>query len=405
MLEKAKQGMYPTKAPLGYLNTDQDGKRVIRLDEKRAPLIRRMFELYATGQYSTLRLAKKMDEEGLYSKKCAPVTKSAIHNHLATLTYTGQFEWRGQIYDGKYEPVISRELFDRVQAMLGEKGGNRPRQKKYDWAFRGLVTCGHCGCTLTAEEKRKPSGKTYIYYHCTGSRGKCPEKYVEEKELSRQFGLVIDAIKMDREVADWVITALRENHKDERAYQEAQIAGLQVQYRRLQNRLHQMYVDKIDGMLPDPVLYEKQAATWRQEQAAIQQKLDSLRGADQAYLNQCVQLLELVQRAVTLYEKQTAKEQRKLLDFVLSNCTWKDGQLTPTYRLPFNFLVVANAETQTAQPVLGVEPSKNEKWLGRQDSNLGVAESKSASLPLADAPMDSFASTDSLCGQCQEILF
>lgn len=364
MLEKAKLGMYPTKAPLGYLNAEKDGKRVIRIDEKRAPLIRKMFELYATGQYSTLRLAKRMREEGLRSKKGNALTRSGIHHHLETLTYTGQFEWQGVIYDGKYEPIISRELFDKVQDMLGKKGSHRPRQKKYDWAFRGLVSCGHCGCTLTAEEKLKASGKTYIYYHCTGARGKCPEKYVEEKELARQFGFVVDAIKMDREVADWVITALRESHQDERAYQDAQIAGLQVQYRRLQDRLHQMYLDKLDGRLPDPEFYDKQSAIWRQEQAAIQEKLDALRSADQTYLDECVQLLELVQRAVSLYEKQTAKEKRELLNFVLSNSTWKDGQLTPEYRLPFNFLAVTNAETKKAQHQIGAEPSKNQKWLG-----------------------------------------
>jgi hypothetical protein len=54
---------------------------------------------------------------------------------------------------------------------------------KHEFTFSGLVNCGHCGCALVAEKKK---GK-YVYYHCTGNKGKCPEPYTREEVLDECF--------------------------------------------------------------------------------------------------------------------------------------------------------------------------------------------------------------------------
>jgi hypothetical protein len=64
---------------------------------------------------------------------------------------------------------------------------------KHDWAFQGILSCGHCGCALVAELKKQQ----YVYYHCTGKRGKCPEKYAREEDIAEQFGNAIKAIQLD----------------------------------------------------------------------------------------------------------------------------------------------------------------------------------------------------------------
>ncbi|MCK5680182.1 recombinase family protein, partial [bacterium] len=175
MLEKAEQGIYPSFAPLGYLNVKCDGKRFIQPDPVAAPQVRNLFEWYATGNYSILDLTKKVYEEGFsFRKTGAKVPKSVINKILKNPIYYGSFRWTGGLYRGTHEPLISKELFDRVQEVMTEKGRRRTRHQKHDWAFRGLLTCGHCGCALTAEIKK---GK-YVYYHCTGNKGKCPEKWV-----------------------------------------------------------------------------------------------------------------------------------------------------------------------------------------------------------------------------------
>jgi len=98
---------------------------------------------------------------------------------------------------------------------------------------------------LVAEIKKKQ----YVYYHCTGNKRKCPEKWVREEEIARQFGQAIGAIKLDNDVLGWVIAALKESHEDTRKYHTDRIAALQTKYEKLQHRLDAMYEDKLDGRI------------------------------------------------------------------------------------------------------------------------------------------------------------
>jgi len=163
-----------------------------------------------------------------------------VHKILKNPLYYGEFHWAGKIYKGIHEPLISRDLYERVQEVMDEKGRRKTGQQKHCWAFQSLLTCGHCGCALVAEIKKKQ----YVYYHCTGNKGKCPEKWVREEEIARQFGQAIGAIKMDNDVLNWVITALKESHSDEKKFHSEQLLSLQGQYEKLKYRLDAMYEDK-----------------------------------------------------------------------------------------------------------------------------------------------------------------
>jgi hypothetical protein len=83
----------------------------------------------------------------------------------------GDFEWDGCVYRGSHEPTVGRELWERVQEVLDARHAKKLRVAKHNFAFSGLITCGHCGCALVGEIKK---GR-YIYYHCTGYKGKYDE--------------------------------------------------------------------------------------------------------------------------------------------------------------------------------------------------------------------------------------
>ena len=238
MIEKAEQGLYPSFAPLGYVNVESNRKRFIQPDPVFGPLVRKMFEWYATGNYSLLELTKKFHQEGLtYRKSSRNVPKSVVHKMLKNSLYYGDFCWAGKTYKGIHEPLISKELFDRVQDVMGEKGRRKTGYQKHNWAFQGLLSCGHCGCALVAEIKKQQ----YVYYHYTGKKGKCPEKWVREEEIARQFGQAIRAIKMDTDVISWIVAALKESHADEKKFHSGHITALQAQHEKLRNRLGAMY--------------------------------------------------------------------------------------------------------------------------------------------------------------------
>jgi site-specific DNA recombinase len=292
------------------------------------------------------------------------VPRSSIHKILTNPLYCGDFYWAGKRHQGTHEPIVSQDLFDRVQEMLDEKGRRRTRQQKHEWAFHGLVSCGHCGCALTAEIKK---GR-YIYYHCTGNKGKCPEKYVREEELAAQFGEALRAIQLDEEVLAWVNTALRQSHQDEKRYHNEMIASLQKQYQRLQDRLDRMYIDKLDGAISQDY-FDRMSEAFQKERDDILQKIEQHQAAHQTYLEEGVRLLELAQRAVFLYEKQEMHEKRRLLDFMCSNSTWKDGKLTPRYRKPFDLLAVTNRSYQQTKATSPEESGLCPIWLPGPDSN------------------------------------
>src|SRR6516165_9269717 len=127
MQEKAEQGIWPTKTPLGYRNiTGPDGKKIIAADPVIAPLVAKLFEWYARGDISLKEAARKARAAGLaYPKSGARVPVSTIHTILRNRLYTGEFEWNGKLIQGRHQPLVSVELWERVQAVLDGRNANK----------------------------------------------------------------------------------------------------------------------------------------------------------------------------------------------------------------------------------------------------------------------------------------
>ena len=100
-------------------------------------------------------------------------------------------------------------------------------------------------------------------------------------------------------------------------------------------------------------------------------KIARHQGANRTYLDEGVKLLELAQRAVILYEKQTVQEKRRIINFVCSNSIWKDGRLVPNYRQPFDILVENNMVYKKEMVSFPKKKDHFEIWLPSTDSNRG----------------------------------
>ena len=206
----------------------------------------------------------------------------------------------------------------------------------------GQISCGHCGCSLVGELKKQK----YVYYHCTYYRGKCDEPYVREEKLEEKFTEILRTLHFDAEVLSWLRQALHESRADEQRFREEAIQRLQTEYTKHQRRIDAMYVDKLDGRI-DAAFFDLKRGEWREEQDRILESIAEHQKANDSYLDEGVMLIELATRAADLFERQSASEKRRLLDFVLSNCTWKNGELTPVFRQPFD--MIADAATACGQ--------------------------------------------------------
>ena len=367
MQEKAEQGIWPTVAPLGYRNVvGSDGKKIIQPDPDSAPLIAGLFEWYATGTLSLKDTAQKARAAGLvYRKSGAPVPVSTVHSALRNRLYMGEFEWNGRLHLGKHQPLITRELWERVQGVLDGRHAKKQRRMTHDFAFSGLIACAKCGCAVVGEIKKQ----RYVYYHCTGYADKCQgnpascrRSYVREELLEQQFTKLLGQLKFDDEVLEWVRDALHASHADERREHEEAIKRHQAEYKRLQDRINAMYVDKLDGVV-DTAFFETMSNQWREEQNRCQREIDRHQSADKSYMEEGVQLLELARDAQRLFACQQPRQKRRLLNFLLSNCSWEDGEVVATFRQPFDLLAETTAITARSDAGTETNLAKNEIWL------------------------------------------
>ena len=271
--------------------------------------------------------------------------------------YCGDFDYNGVRYEGKYEAIISKELWQQVQDVLDGRHAKRPKKRSHDFAFSGLITCGYCGCAMVGEIKK---GR-YVYYHCTGYKGKCPEPYTREEVLERAFTGLLQGISFSPGVLVWVTRVLRESHDDERRLHEEALTTLQAEHRRLQSRIDAMYMDKLDGRI-DTDFFDRKAGEFRSAQGRIMRDIAAHQNANQSYIEEGVRLLELAHRAHQLFESQPPEEKRKLLDFVLSNCRWKEGRLVADYRQPFDLIASAALADQQVRVASGAQNGNFENW-------------------------------------------
>jgi site-specific DNA recombinase len=327
MEAKAARGGTPGRAPLGYLNVREmvEGRevRTVTVDPVRGPLVRMLFERYATGQFSFKGLRKLAISAGLRTRptKTYPAgTELSIHKIgqiLRDRYYLGFVSFNGAEYPGRHESLIDAELFDRVQAVLVHQRGAGTRERKWDHYLKGLVWCARCGRRLIIERGKAKSGRLYFYYLCMGRNEgdgcKLPRFPVADVEKAVAAHYATIALSPDE--ADWTreglervgradvetTSALKRNLKRERKW----LAALEDQV-----------LDLIgDPDWPTEKLTAKIQGIKSQREAIEAQLSDS----DRPKLGEAVELLlpflDLLSRPRAFYESVTDDE-RKILNSI-----------------------------------------------------------------------------------------
>jgi len=356
MTEKARAGIYPSFAPIGYLNVDgPNGKRIIVPDPNTAPIITEMFARFSTGEYSVKRLAAAFRSEGI-KPRGRTLNSSLVHQVLRKGIYMGDFDFAGTTYQGAHNPLVTRECWNRVQELLDARAENKTRKVKHDFAFSGLIHCGHCGCLMVGEIKKR----RYVYYHCTGNRGKCPEPFTRQEILTDGFAGILRDLVVPGPVLEWLGDVVLESDRTEQATRAKSVERLQTQFDQIRKRIETMYMDKLDGRITAE-FYDERTAEWKREQEALQRKIQDIQRAAPAPVDQAVDMLRLTSRACQLFLQQTASEQRRLLQTLIKDASWKDGALRTTLFEPFDVLRHSNSASH-----------RKEKEKGRSMTDIGI---------------------------------
>jgi DNA invertase Pin-like site-specific DNA recombinase len=342
MREKAEEGIYPGRAPFGYRNNQLT--RSVDVDETRAPIIKRIFELYATGRYSLTTLRGTIFEES-----GVRINRAYLAKILKSPFYIGQFVWRGVTYDGKQSPLVSPDLFQRVQDAVA--GRNKPKYRKHVFAFAGLMRCAHDGCTVTTELQKGQ----YIYYRCSGGRGKCRLPYMREQDVANRLGEVLKSIYVPEGIASRIVGSLRADLDRSDDQRKTNLAALQQRLAAMRTRIDQIYEDKFDGKISEE-FWDRKNADYRDQARSLQVQISRLSEPIKHQNVLTVQrVFELAESAYSLYLTRNPTEQGQLLKSVLLNCSTDGVSLWPVYRKPFDLIF---------------QRARNEDWSGREDLNL-----------------------------------
>ena len=181
------KGICTYKAPVGYLNLGSMENKPF--DPIRAPIIKEMFERYATGQYSLSDLARWANMQGFTMPPVRrrrtddeilaedddedalkitpverPITINNVHKILNNPFYIGMVLGNEYQYvrSASHKALVSNELFEKVQSILGSKKVSVHYTQKLNHLYRGILRCGACGRTYTPYTK-----KGFLYF---GSR-------------------------------------------------------------------------------------------------------------------------------------------------------------------------------------------------------------------------------------------
>lgn len=335
---KLSNGELPGQAPFGYANfTLENNKKWVKPDEHEALIVKQVFEWYASENYSLLEISRKLKKEHQVSK-----SKSMVHFILNNRFYIGFMTSDGKEYPHRYDLFINKKLFDKSKAVMAKRSGAKQRFKYAgkSFAYRGLIKCHECGCSITPDrKKRKLKDGTYnyhTYYFCTNyHKVHDKTKYINEATIDEQFTELFENLKIPEDKLAEITASLKESHQDKNHFLDLEIDHLHKELKRYQNRIRVAYDDRLDACITKDA-YEEIRENSEQKQQEIKDELETLDVADKEYYLTTSYLLAIGSRSADIFSRSKPMEKRALLNFVLSNQTLDGEKVRYEVKYPFN---------------------------------------------------------------------
>ena len=313
---KIAKGQAPILAPLGYLNTKHEarGENYIIKDPERYELVKKAWKLMLTGDYTIPKLLKIVNNDwGLRTRKTkhrggGPVNKSTMYGIFTNVFYTGLYLYKGNTENGKHEPMITTDEFDKMQMILGKYG--KPRSKSHIFTYTGTMLCGECGsaitaCTKTKLVKIKNELKDYTFYYCShrkqGTENCTQKSYIPLEDVEDMIKEEINKYTISEKFRDWALKILEEEHADEakerEAIYKAQLSSLEVSQRELDSLITMRVRELIDD---DQYTSRKKELT--EKIAVMKQKVSETQSRALGWLQYTEQVFDFAHMAKAKFE-------------------------------------------------------------------------------------------------------
>ena len=357
-----------------------------------------MWRLMLSGTQTApqiLRLAN--DEWGFRTRRTRkqggnPLSLSALYHIFHNPFYYGWFEspsGSGQLHEGKHEPMVTKEEFDRVQTLLGRTGNPRP-SRNHHFPFTGLIRCGACAGMITAEEKNQvkcgecrfkfscrsrdtcPRCKTavrhmnkplflhYTYYHCAKrSKANCKQRSVEARELESQIADQLGSVQVSEKFKEWAFKYLHELHDQEikttRHITRTRDQAYADCLKRLDNLVRlKTSPENTQGNLLSDQEYSKQRHDLLHEKTKFSQSPQDEKLHVEQALKQAEATFEFAHSAHTKFARGDFQVKKEILSAIGSNLTLTDKKLIFEATKPF--LMIQNFVSPHKRKKARIEP-------------------------------------------------
>ena len=375
-------GLWQGLAPIGYLNAKDERKRAtLILDPERAPIIKQIFEEYATGDHSIQSVWKSALEKGFTSKepnynprsknfgKRCPVSKNKIHDILTNPFYYGCMYVADEEIDEKtkkpiktfykkiqhaYEPIISKELFDKVQTILKSKNKeNFCKEQKYagiPFSLRGLIKC-ECGCMMTPERHKK-KGNIYTYLRCPHRNKDCKQYLVPEETILNQLNQeIFQKIRISPTMHELLKTSIIQSLEDEKKINANVRKKITDEIFMVDSRLERLWESYLDRVIDKPK-YESEKEKYLTQKRELEEKANKYTDITKELKENVEKAINFVADVSNLMEVASPDDKNMLLKRLLDNCVLHGDTLTYDIKAPFDKLISCNNYKQWSNVAL-----------------------------------------------------
>lgn len=368
---KLKKGEYPDFAPFGYINIDKEGKisgkqytlekqialgkmgrplKRVEQDPELALLIKKLFELSSTGRYTLDMLRDESFKWGLTGRRSSKkISKQTLHRILTNPFYYGAILWRKKLLEPeelpeetRHDPIVTKELYDRVQEVLGLR--SRPIGTKKFYSYSNIIKCGVCGGNISGLMV-----KGHTYYRCCKCIGR---SYTREEDIEAQIIEVLNSLTIDD---DFYKLAMEEINKANEKEVSNRDEIKKQQFRELdrcQIRLDNLLKLKISpdnkngDLLSDEEFGEEKRDTLSQMRG-IREKIADFEQKNSNWFDQCVNYVNFTKNLYSKFEDADPEDKRDIFQFVFHNPTITDKILVNQGKNPHNFIISFNEEKQS----------------------------------------------------------
>ena len=357
---QARDGKWAFKAPLGYLNVRDEatGRCSIILDGERAPLIRGMFEDYATGLWSICEVAARARKRGLTTQTGKPIPSNAADRMLRNPFYAGHMTVKGTPYIHQYERLVSSSIFGRCQRVLDSRAKQPPKLAGRPFVFRGLLRCAASGRSVSTDAKlrRYKNGGMQEFIYLTPRDPENPSRrlWIREDTVLDQIEAVLQSLRFPRDLMEAFLPAVEAACSEGKALQKHSARVIREQQNDIAGQLDRLTDLALKNLISEEALRQKRATLLSEQNRLNELLVENSRGqtGNNRLKSALQESLNLSSELHRWFASSKIAHKRKILVSVFSNLRLHGGNLEYALNSPFDALRIAAVPGLVAQEEL-----------------------------------------------------